>query len=469
MRIVDLISIGKRYFFLGLLAATAVIILLYVFNRFIAKDKNRLKTSQIILQAISACYFMIVFGATLLDRSIAFQNHAIMPFLYSYKDAWMTFSATSWRNIILNYLLFVPFGILIPLEHKRFRNIWKTTLAAFVFSLSIEMIQLITGIGIFEFDDLLGNTVGAMIGYGLFELLINLYCLKRNDNQQTKNIPRIMLFQIPLFVTIAVFAGIFVTYNSKELGNIRNQCIAPLENVSVTSAAEYSEESGMLPVYRMVKDLTKEETTQFAKAMFEKLDTKIDETRNDFYEDTAIFYAEDRYCIWIDYKGGDYKLTDFETSFSDEPTIYADGNATEDIIRNALSEYGVFIPSKAEFYRFDGGTYEFIVNMAVENGYIYNGSLSCEYYNNGKFASIKNNIVALEPYKEYETISELDAYQKICEGEFYYGNDSDVVIETEQCHIEYLTDTKGFYQPIYVFSCKINGYSNVIQIPAISN
>lgn len=66
---------------------------------------------------------------------------------------------------IENILLFIPFGILIPLLWKMFRKGYRLILLAFIVSMLIEMMQLLTHRGFFELDDILLNTFGAWIGY----------------------------------------------------------------------------------------------------------------------------------------------------------------------------------------------------------------------------------------------------------------------------------------------------------------
>ena len=68
----------------------------------------------------------------------------------------------------LNILLFVPFGYLLPLLWKRADRWWKVVLCGFVLSLGIELIQLVTHLGMFDLDDLMNNTLGAFLGWLCF-------------------------------------------------------------------------------------------------------------------------------------------------------------------------------------------------------------------------------------------------------------------------------------------------------------
>ena len=64
-------------------------------------------------------------------------------------------------EILQNIWLFVPLGAIIrALTRKKI-----FLLAPFVFSVVIELIQLVFGLGLFEFDDIISNTLGGLLGY----------------------------------------------------------------------------------------------------------------------------------------------------------------------------------------------------------------------------------------------------------------------------------------------------------------
>jgi len=67
-----------------------------------------------------------------------------------------------------NWLLFLPFGFLVPILWKYNRSIIRTGLLAFISSMLIEIAQIITGRGFFEVDDILLNTLGGICGYIVF-------------------------------------------------------------------------------------------------------------------------------------------------------------------------------------------------------------------------------------------------------------------------------------------------------------
>src|SRR5215831_10382576 len=74
-------------------------------------------------------------------------------------------SEYSYKNIGGNIIGFIPLGILLPMLFPFARRWWRLTLVVFCLSLSFETFQLLTGVGVFDVDDLILNTTGGLIGY----------------------------------------------------------------------------------------------------------------------------------------------------------------------------------------------------------------------------------------------------------------------------------------------------------------
>ena len=96
------------------------------------------------------------------------------------------------RQILLNILLYVPFGYLLPFalprlaekrQDKQRRALpaypWNVVLIGIAFSLTVELLQLILKLGLFEFDDIFNNTVGCLLGIGLYHVLVRLLLKKK--------------------------------------------------------------------------------------------------------------------------------------------------------------------------------------------------------------------------------------------------------------------------------------------------
>jgi glycopeptide antibiotics resistance protein len=75
---------------------------------------------------------------------------------------------------LLNILLFVPFGFLLPLVFQR--HSWtagRVFLIVFGLTLAVELSQLAMRVSyrIFDINDLLMNVLGGMLGYGILVLI----------------------------------------------------------------------------------------------------------------------------------------------------------------------------------------------------------------------------------------------------------------------------------------------------------
>ena len=363
--------------------------------------------------------------------------------------------------------MFVPLGFWLPVGKEKFRVFWRTYLIGFLMTVGIEAIQLVLSLGICEVADVFNNTLGTMIGYGLYKAVSYVVLLFKKEKPRAMPI---LLCQMPLIMSVLMFVGIFVAYERQELGNLSIEYISPYakDTFLIESKEKYSTEKKQAMVYQ-TKIWTVEETEEFAKQFFENLGTQIDESRNDIYEETAVYWAEDDFSLWIDYKGGTYHMTDFETSFPSEgkEQLAAVTDATEEVIVEALSKYGIRIPNDSIFYYSSNVGYVFEAEQIEMDGIVYDGILACDYYENGKFATIRNNISQFNAYKEFEICSEQEAYEHILEGKFVSAFDVGSKIELGQVSLDYMLDTKGFYQPIYVFEVCGEEEHLWIQVPAM--
>jgi glycopeptide antibiotics resistance protein len=74
-------------------------------------------------------------------------------------------------NVIGNVAMFIPSGIVLPIIYKRLDSFVKVILVGGGISLCIEIIQLPFSVRASDVDDLILNTVGVTIGYGIYALI----------------------------------------------------------------------------------------------------------------------------------------------------------------------------------------------------------------------------------------------------------------------------------------------------------
>lgn len=71
-------------------------------------------------------------------------------------------------NFFGNILWFIPFGFGCQALTEKSRSFFKITMMGLALSVSIEVMQFFLYTGVSDIDDVIFNTVGAMIGYGLY-------------------------------------------------------------------------------------------------------------------------------------------------------------------------------------------------------------------------------------------------------------------------------------------------------------
>lgn len=119
------------------------------------------------------------------------------------------------RPYIENILLFIPLGFMLPCFWKKYEVLWKTALSGITFSLIIELSQLFSIGRVTDIDDLLMNTLGALIGWVIFRLLQeHLAKLRDKVSVQSTNIEKIplLLREEARFYMAGAFAGMFFVF-----------------------------------------------------------------------------------------------------------------------------------------------------------------------------------------------------------------------------------------------------------------
>lgn len=143
-----------------------------------------------ILKTLLFVYIVAVLFITIGSRYTVVETHVVMNPFHVYRVAYLSISegvrAYGWKQVLvrikwyrdqfnslgLNILLFVPLGYLVPSIFFKFDRWWKMFLIGCLFSILIEMIQLLTKCGWFDTSDILHNSIGVMLGWIVFVKII---------------------------------------------------------------------------------------------------------------------------------------------------------------------------------------------------------------------------------------------------------------------------------------------------------
>ena len=115
-------------------------------------------------------------------------------------------------DTILNVILFVPLGFFLPLLYRKYRNIKTVAMTGFLFSLTVEFVQMF-GWGSSDVNDLMTNTVGACVGcmvYCLLSRILSANLKKQLQSTRVNAVAEVLFFSICTFVIMVTAQVWFV-------------------------------------------------------------------------------------------------------------------------------------------------------------------------------------------------------------------------------------------------------------------
>lgn len=99
----------------------------------------------------------------------------------------------------LNIIMFMPLGFLLPLIYSKYQKPQNTIIFGFLFSLFIELSQLIT-FRATDIDDIIANTLGSLLGYIIWKIYMKLF--KKSLNKTNNKDAYLYIFISYLSLTI---------------------------------------------------------------------------------------------------------------------------------------------------------------------------------------------------------------------------------------------------------------------------
>lgn len=182
--------------FISSAVVVGVLVLLLLPRLVPANDRLR-QTIKIVFLIL---YILVILYETLLTRSITRHFKYQLSLFWSYRQSFSFCPDASGlglyiadsallKQIILNILLYIPFGYLLPAARPRLAKLpgapsrlrvlnalknfpWMVIVTGAVLSVGIEFTQLFFRLGLFELDDIFNNTVGCLLGVILYQLLL---------------------------------------------------------------------------------------------------------------------------------------------------------------------------------------------------------------------------------------------------------------------------------------------------------
>ena len=265
-------------------------------------------------------------------------------------------------------------------------------------------------------------------------------------------------------LSIAVLAGVGLAYRLQPYGNLTDAPIyaANTKGVEWVRECVLSNEPGPSGVY-WAEPFTKKSCDAFAVEFIERLGAEADLGSPDvdvnYYDNIAAYTDHRTYSLWVSYKDRSYHYTDYRID-NDLRHIEKGGTGTERELRSALEELGIDVPGAARFFvvNREEGEYAFRAECVVEDGVLTDGELACRAAEDGVLFRVDNVLSVSTLQGDAAVISPEEAYHRLCAGRFswrdvpMFDELSLKRVRVTACDLQYLTDSKGFRQPVYSFT-----------------
>lgn len=184
----------KEGFFIGIPLYLIIVIILHVL-------KIRKSISWKCIFELAFCIYAI----TLLKITGIFELTYSLSGIFNYNL--IPFIGSSIIPVLLNFILFVPYGFLLPLVFRSFK--WNFKNIIFISGLTSFIIELLQMFGgrYAETDDLLINTLGAFSGFVIYSCI----CMLKKDNRKAMK-----SFALLCLALTICFAGIYYVGDNEE-------------------------------------------------------------------------------------------------------------------------------------------------------------------------------------------------------------------------------------------------------------
>lgn len=138
--------------------------------------RKQAHTLLLFLSLLLILFFTFVIKETFEFRTNASRGLSLIPFREFVAMIKQPNHSFYFWQIVLNILLFIPFGFSLSTYlncHKRSHHLFPIVLlSAFLLSTSVELLQYLTSRGYTEIDDVINNTLGAVIGWWGYERVL---------------------------------------------------------------------------------------------------------------------------------------------------------------------------------------------------------------------------------------------------------------------------------------------------------
>ncbi|MBQ7777185.1 MAG: VanZ family protein [Lachnospiraceae bacterium] len=153
-----------RYIPYGLVAGVLILFLIQIINK--KRQRQGLTALKVLPVVCFYTYLALLIIITFLSRESGNKTGLDLQI-----GSTLRINVRNDAFLIENILLFIPYGFCFAWYRGRRSVLLQSFVLGFFTSLGIEIMQLITGRGLFQVDDILTNTLGAVLGVLIFKFI----------------------------------------------------------------------------------------------------------------------------------------------------------------------------------------------------------------------------------------------------------------------------------------------------------
>lgn len=317
------------------------------------------------------------------DRINLVPFKTIMTFVKEFDSMYST--SQIMLNLFGNVCAFMPMALFLPLLFKRQNKAFQFVITLTLMILGIEFLQLITGSGRFDIDDLILNLFGAVLVYLLFKiksvnaLIHNIFLLEKNKISKKSYIKIIsfIVIAIVLFMGVIVYRNKLYDKNYEEYSKIYNPEIMFEHSDECSDNNLFYEDE----VYKYYFECYGNDDFYLIVNNEEKYHVK------DFLDSSKYNYDIDMLLSTMDYNSIKYKVENKYTHFNMKlkntfgSAYYGPSDVDSDIAKLVLKDKSV-----------DGNNLEFEVNIIPKKSGEEVMNIDFEFYEDGETKTITKKV-----------------------------------------------------------------------------